>query len=219
MDKIVFQAENRKVIGKKVKQLRLEGKLPAVIYGKNQEPIPILLDHKEATLKLRDVSRASILTIDVDGKEYTALVRDRQREVISAEYIHIDFLAISMTETVRTQLNVFVVGVSPAVEEFMAVVMTGTTSIEVEALPTDLPESISLDVSVLESVGDTILVRDLELPKGVSCLNEPDEMLVVIASQAAEEVLEVEEELEEDLDAEPEVVGEGEEEDEAEDAE
>ena len=211
MDRIVFHAENRKVIGKKVKNLRREGKLPAVIYGKNQEPVPILLDHKEATRILRDVSRASILTIDVEGKEYTALVRDRQREVISAEYIHIDFLAISMTETVRTQLNVFVVGESPAVEEFMAVVMTGTTSIEVEALPTDLPESISLDISVLENVGDTILVRDLELPKGVSCLNEPDEMLVVIASQAAEEVVE-EEEIDEDLELEPEVVGEGEEE-------
>ena len=212
MDRIVFKAENRKVIGKKVKNLRLEGKLPAVIYGKNQEPVPILLDHKEATRMLRDVSRASILTIDVEGKEYTALVRDRQREVISAEYIHIDFLAISMTETVRTQLNVFVTGVSPAVEEFMAVVMTGTTSIVVEALPTDLPESISLDISVLENVGDTILVRDLELPKGVSCLNELDEMLVVIASQAAEEVVEEEEELEDELGLEPEVVGEGEEE-------
>ena len=170
-----------------------------------------MLDHKEATRILRDVSRASILTIDVEGKEYTALVRDRQREVISAEYIHIDFLAISMTETVRTQLNVFVVGESPAVEEFMAVVMTGTTSIEVEALPTDLPESISLDISVLENVGDTILVRDLELPEGVTCLNEPDEMLVVIASQAAEEIIE-EEEIDEDLDMEPEVVGDEEEE-------
>ena len=210
MDRIVFHAENRKVIGKKVKNLRREGKLPAVIYGNNEEPVPILLDHKEPPASC-GIIRASILTIDVEGKEYTALVRDRQREVISAEYIHIDFLAISMTETVRTQLNVFVVGESPAVEEFMAVVMTGTTSIEVEALPTDLPESISLDISVLENVGDTILVRDLELPKGVSCLNEPDEMLVVIASQAAEEVVE-EEEIDEDLELEPEVVGEGEEE-------
>jgi large subunit ribosomal protein L25 len=218
MDRIVFKAENRKVIGKKVKTLRREGKLPAVIYGKNQEPVPILLDHKEASRMLRDVSRASILTIDVEGKEYTTLVRDRQREVISAEYIHIDFLAISLTETVRTQVNVFVVGESSAVTEFNAVVMTGTTSIEVEALPTDLPDSISLDISVLKNVGDTILVRDLELPKGVSCLNEPDEMLVVIASQAAEEVLEVEEELEAELDVEPEVVGEGEEEEEEEEA-
>lgn len=212
MDRIVFKAENRTLTGKKVKHLRREGKLPAVIYGKNQEPIPILLDHKETTLLLRNVSRASILTIDVEGKEFTCLVRDRQREVISAEYIHIDFLAISMTETVRTQLNVFLVGESPAVEEFKAVVMTGTTSIDVEALPTDLPESISLDISKLENVGDTILVRDLVLPNGVSCLNEPDEMLVVIASQAAEEVLEVEEEFGDDLDIEPEVVGEDEEE-------
>jgi large subunit ribosomal protein L25 len=211
MDKIVIEATGRDVIGKKVKLLRNEGKLPAVIYGKDQEPIAITLDHKSATRILRDVSRASVLTIDVEGKEYTALVRDRQREVLSGEYIHVDFLAISLTETVRTQVNIFIDGVSPAVEEFMAVVMTGLDSIEVEALPTDLPESITVDISGLENIGDTILVRDLVLPKGVECLSEPDDMLVVITAQAAEEVLDEVEELEEDLDLEPEVIGDEEE--------
>jgi large subunit ribosomal protein L25 len=217
MDKIIIEATRRDVIGKKVKQLRREGKLPAIIYGKDQEPVPILLNHKEATRILRDVSRASVLSIDVEGEEYTALVRDRQREVISAEYIHVDFLAISMTETVRTQVNIFIEGVAPAVETYLGVVMTGLDSIEVEALPADLPDSITLDISSLENIGDTILVRDLVLPKGVECLNEPDEMLVVITAQAAEEVLEeVEEELVEDLDMEPEVIEKGKEEEEGE---
>lgn len=214
MDRIVIDATRRDVIGKKVKQLRREGKLPAIIYGKGQDPLPILLDHKEATRILRDVSRASVLTINVEGDEFTALVRDRQREVLSAEYIHVDFLAISLTEKVRTQVNVFIEGIAPAVEEYMGVVMTGLDSIDVEALPTDLPDSITVDISGLETIGDTILVRDLVLPQGVECLSEPDEMLVVIAAQAAEEILEEEEELEEDLDMEPEVIGEeGEEED------
>jgi large subunit ribosomal protein L25 len=215
MDKIIVKATRRDVIGKKVKVLRREGKLPAIIYGKDQEPVPILLEHKEATRILRDVSRASVLTIDVEGEEYTALVRDRQREVISAEYIHVDFLAISMTETVRTQVNIFIEGESPAVKEFDAIVMTGADNIEVEALPTDLPDSITVDVSILTNIGDTILVRDLVLPNGVECLSEPDEMLVVIASQIAEEEEEVEE-LEEDLDMEPEVIGEDQEDEEGE---
>jgi large subunit ribosomal protein L25 len=208
MDKIIIEATRREVIGKKVKQLRREGKLPAIIYGKDQDPLPIVLDHKSATRTLRDVSRASVLTINVDGKDFTALVRDRQREVLSGEYIHVDFLAISLTEKVRTQVNVFVEGIAPAVEEFMGVVMTGLDSIEVEALPTDLPESITVDISSLENIGDTILVRDLELPSGVECLSEPDDMIVVITAQAAEEILEEEEELEEEFDVEPEVIGE-----------
>jgi large subunit ribosomal protein L25 len=216
MDKIIIEANHREVIGKKVKQLRREGKLPAIIYGKDQTPVPIVLDHKETTRIMRDVSRSSVLTINVDGEDFTVLVRDRQREVLSGEFIHVDFLAISMTEKVRTQVNVFVEGEAPAVEEFLGVVMTGSDSIEVEALPADLPDSITLDLSVLENIGDTILVRDLVLPKGVECLNEPDEMLVVITAQAAEEVLDEVEELEEDLDMEPEVIGEGEEEEESE---
>jgi large subunit ribosomal protein L25 len=213
MDKIIVKATRRELIGKKVKQLRREGKLPAIIYGKDQEPVPILLEHKEATRILRDVSRASVLTIDVEGEEYTALVRERQREVISAEYIHVDFLAISMTETVRTQVNIFIEGESPTVKEFSAIVMTGADSIEVEALPSDLPDSITVDISGLTSIGDTILVRDLVLPKGVECLSEQDEMLVVIASQFVEEE-EEEEVLEEDLDMEPEVIEKGKEEEE-----
>ena len=211
MDRILIEATRRDVIGKKVKQLRHEGKLPGIIYGKGREPLPILLDHKTATKTLRDVSRASVLTIDVGGEEITALVRDRQREVLSGEYIHVDFLAISLTEKVRTQVNVFIEGVAPAVEEFMGVVMTGLDSIDVEALPTDLPESITVDISSLENIGDTILVRDLVLPSGVECLTEPDDMIVVITAQAAEEILEEEEELEEELDMEPEVIGEDEE--------
>jgi large subunit ribosomal protein L25 len=216
MDKIVIEATRRDVIGKKVKQLRREGKLPAIIYGKDQEPLPIVLDHRTATRTLNSVSRASVLTIDVGGEEYTALVRDRQREVLSGDYIHVDFLAISLTETVRTQVNVFIEGDSPAVKEFSAIVMTGLDSIEVEALPTDLPESIVVDISSLENIGDTISVGDLVLPKGVECLNELEEMLVVISAPTVEEIVEEEEELEEDLDLEPEVIEKGKEEEEEE---
>jgi large subunit ribosomal protein L25 len=98
-------------------------------------------------------------------------------------------------------------------KEFDAIVMTGADNIEVEALPSDLPDSITVDISGLTNIGDTILVRDLVLPKGVECLSEPDEMLVVIASQFVEEE-EEEEVLEEDLDMEPEVIEKGKEEEE-----
>ena len=91
--------------------------------------------------------------------------------------------------------------------------MTGADSVEVEALPGDLPESLTVDVSALTSIGDTITVADLDLPKGVSILSEPTEMLAVITLPAAEIVEEVEEDLELlDEDAEPEVIGEEDEE-------
>jgi len=208
MDRIKLEAERRNVIGKKVKVLRREGLLPAVIYGKHMDPLPIVLDLRATTKILREVSRATILTIDVEGEEFTTLVRERQRGILSGEYEHIDFMAISMTETVRTQVNVFVEGQSPAEEEFGAVVMTGADNIEVEALPGDLPESLTVDVSVLTNIGDTITVADLVLPKGVTVLSDPTEMLAVLTVPVAELMEEEEEEeLELDEDMEPEVIG------------
>jgi large subunit ribosomal protein L25 len=207
MDRVKLEASRRDVIGKKVKVLRREGKLPAVIYGKHMEPLPIVLDLRSTTKLLREVSRATILTIDVDGEEFTTLVRERQRGILSGIYEHIDFLAISMTETVRTQVNVFVEGKSPAEEAFGAIVMTGADSIEVEALPGDLPESLTVDVSGLVNIGDTITVADLVLPKGVTVLSDLSEMLAVITVPAAEVMEEVEEELEEEEGVEPEVIG------------
>lgn len=217
MDRIKLNAKRREVIGKKVKVLRREGKLPAIIYGKSQEPLPIVLDLRDTTKILREASRATVLTIDVDGEEFTALVRERQRGILTGDYEHIDFLAISMTETVRTQVNIFVEGTSPAEEEFGAIVMTGASSVEVEALPNDLPESLTVDVSGLTSIGDTITVADLVLPKGVDVLTDPEEMLAVIthAVQIVEEEEEEGEE-EEDFDAEPEVIGRDEDEEEEE---
>jgi large subunit ribosomal protein L25 len=213
MDTIKLEASRRTVIGKKVKVLRREGKLPAIIYGMDMEPLPIVLDLPTTTKILRGVSQATILTIDVDGEEHTVLVRDRQRGILTGLYEHIDFLAISMTETVRTQVNVFIEGTSPAEKEFGAIIMTGSDSVEVEALPGDLPESLVVDVSSLAGIGDTFTVADLELPKGVEILSDPTEMLAVITMPAA--ALAEEEELDEELldeDAEPEVIGEDEDE-------
>lgn len=215
MDKIILKASRRDVIGKKVKVLRREGKLPAVIYGYNMEPLPILLDLRETTKQLREVSRATVLTVDVSGDKHTVLVRERQRGVLSGLYEHIDFLAISMTETVRTEVNIFVEGSSPAEEEFGAIIMTGADSVEVEALPGDLPESLIVDVSSLTGIGDTITVADLVLPKGVTVLSDSSEMLAVVtlpAQALAEEEEELEDEFDEDV--EPEVIGREEDEDE-----
>jgi large subunit ribosomal protein L25 len=215
MDKIILTASRRDVIGKKVKVLRREGKLPAVIYGQKIEPVPISLDLRDTTKLLREVSQATVLTVQVDGEDFTVLVRERQRGVLTGLYEHIDFLAISMTETVRTEVNVFVEGESPAEEEFGAIIMTGADSVEVEALPGDLPESLIVDVSALTGIGDTITVADLALPKGVTVLSDMTEMLAVV-TMPAQALAEAEEEVEDelDLDVEPDVVGQEDEEEE-----
>ncbi len=141
MEKVVLKAEKRDVLGKQVKALRRAGKLPAVIYGRRTEPISILLDAHTASLTLGKLTSSSLVTIDLDGQEYPSLVREKQRDYIKNRLLHVDFLAVSLTESLRASVAVNFVGVSPAVKDFNAVLVTNLQSLEVECLPADLPEA------------------------------------------------------------------------------
>jgi len=212
MEKIVLNAEKRKIIGKHVKSLRREGKVPAIIYGSDLESLPITLDMRDTTNTLNKVSGSSILTINVDGEEHATLVREIQQDYIKGTLLHVDFLAISMKEKLRTDVSISLVGEAPVLEEFSAMIMSGIDQIEVECLPQDLPEVIEVDVSHLEELGQVIYVKDIPAIPDVEFLTDPEE-LVAVASAIKEEVVEVEEEeelLEEaELGAEPEVIEQG----------
>jgi len=212
MEKIVLNAEKRKIIGKHVKSLRQEGKVPAIIYGSDLESLPITLDMRDTTNTLNKVSGSSILTINVDGKEHATLVREIQQDYIKGTLLHVDFLAISMKEKLRTDVSISLVGEAPVLEEFSAMIMSGIDQIEVECLPQDLPEVIEVDVSHLEELGQVIYVKDIPAIPDVEFLTDPEE-LVAVASAIKEEVVEVEEEeelLEEaELGVEPEVIEQG----------
>ncbi len=192
---VTLDATRRDVTGKKVKVLRREGKLPAVIYGSGLEPAPILLDMRTATKTLRDVTMSTLVNINLDGKEHTTLVRERQYDVIKRELSHIDFLAVSMTETLKASVSLRLVGLAPAIKEFNAMIMQELESLEVEALPGDLPESIDIDVSGLAELGSNITVADLDLGSKVSVL--ADSEMVIAVAIAATRMEEEEEEVEE----------------------
>ncbi len=178
MEKVVIKATKRDVSGKQVKALRRSGKLPAVIYGRRTEPVSITLDSHSASLALSKVGSSSLITIDVDGTEYPALVRERQRDYIKDRLIHVDFLAVSLTEKIRAEVRIELAGVSPAVKDSDAVLVTGLHTLSVECLPADLPDHVSVDIAPLAKVGDSIHVRDISLGDKVQILDDGDEMIV-----------------------------------------
>ena len=188
MEKVVLQATKRDVTGKQVGALRRAGKLPAVIYGRRTEPVNIVLDAHSATLALGKVGSSTLVTIAVDGKEYPALVREKQRNYIKGSLIHVDFLAVSLTEKIRAEVRIELTGVSPAVKDFNAVLVTGLHTLSVECLPTDLPDHVAVDISSLAEVGDGIHVKDVIVPENVRVLDDPDEMVVVTTFAKEEEV-------------------------------
>ena len=210
MSKILLNAEPRVVVGKQVKQLRREGKLPGVIYGYKIEPKAITLDLRDATKILSSVTSSSLVNIVLEGKEYPTLVREKQIDFILGTLKHIDFQAVSLSEKIRAAVTITFEGEAPAVKEFQAVLTTGLSQIEVEAFPQDLPEGFTVNISGLENLGDAIYVKDIEMPENVDLLSNPEEMIVLASTTklAEEEVEEVEEELEEEV-SEPEVIEKG----------
>lgn len=187
MEKVVLNATKRDVIGKQVKALRREGKLPAVIYGRHTDPVNVNLDAHSASLVLAKLTSSSLVTLNVDGTEYPALVREKQRDYIKNRLLHVDFLAVSMTETLRTNVRVSFVGVSGAVKDYNAVLVHNLEQLEVECLPTDLPERIEVDIAVLKRPGEGIRVRDVTVADNVRILNDPDTMVAVATFAKVEE--------------------------------
>jgi large subunit ribosomal protein L25 len=188
MEKLVINAEKREVTGKKVGVLRREGKLPGVIYGHHYDAQPILMDLKDATKVLLQTTASTIINLVLDGKEHAALVREKQKDYLRNQFIHVDFQAVSLNEKLRARVSIELTGVAPAIRNFNGVVVEGLTSINVEALPSDLPERFVVDVSHLENIGDAIYLKDLNIPASVELLEDPDEMVVLITAPAAEEV-------------------------------
>jgi large subunit ribosomal protein L25 len=217
MEKIIIEAKKRKETGKLVKKLRREGFIPAIVYGHNQDPLPISLEKRSATLILNKVSGSTVLTLKVDGKEYSTLVRDVQRDHLRNEFLHLDFLAISLTEKLRTAVSITLIGDAPVLKEYECLIVAGITEVEVEALPQDLPETIEVDLSGLMEIGDAIYLKDVPAPANVEILTDAEE-LIAIASAVKEEVVEEEVEaiLEGEETGEPEVIEHGKEEEEEE---
>jgi large subunit ribosomal protein L25 len=191
MEMEVLKATKRIVTGKQVRQLRRSGKLPAVIYGHHVEPVAITLDARDATLALTRVSSSTLITINVEGTEYPTLVREKQRDYIKNVLTHVDFLAVSLKEKLRAEVSIELVGLSPAVKDFNAILVNGLTSVTVECLPGDLPEKFVVDISGLAVIGNGIHVRDVPAPENVRIIDDPDEMIVVATAPAKEEVVEV----------------------------
>ncbi|HHH82579.1 MAG TPA: 50S ribosomal protein L25 [Chloroflexi bacterium] len=208
MEKIQIKASPRSILGKQVKVLRRQGKLPAVVYGAGIEPIPLELDARDAARVMAQVGSSTLIDLEVDGKTYKALVREVQRDVITKEMIHLDFLNVAMDVKIKTVVPVELVGEAPAVRDLGGVLVTGLSEIEVEALPSDLPDRITVDLEALQDFNDSITVGDLYLGEGVTVLTDPDEAIANVVYQTMEEeIVEVEEELVAEV--EPEVVERG----------
>ncbi|MDZ4771056.1 MAG: 50S ribosomal protein L25 [Chloroflexota bacterium] len=179
-DTYTLDAQSRTVTGKKVGQLRVQGLVPAVIYGAKIQPIHLQVPYRALELTLRKAGGTNLIDVNIDGSVQTVLARSVQRDVIRGSILHVDFLAIDKSVKIATDIPVHLVGESPAVNNRQGVLQHDLMVLHVEALPGDLIDQVTIDISNLKLYGDHITVADLKLPSGVTALVEPSAVIVRI---------------------------------------
>ena len=214
-------AEVRDATGKgAARKLRAAGRIPAVVYGRGTESRAISVDPKALVqlLQKSDAGMNTLIELSVDGTAKTVLVKELQRDPVRGRPLHTDFYLVDLDQKVEVSVPIHLTGRAPGVE-LGGILDHPLREIELECLPRAIPESIDVDVSALD-VGDSIHVRDLELPEGVSVQSDVNLAVasvvapVVVEEPVAEEVEEGEEavaEGEEDAAAAPAESAEGEE--------
>lgn len=200
---IVLEATKRETVGKKVRHLRREGLVPGVLYGPGFESIEVQMPWTELRLALRDAGGSSIIELKVDGESYNALVRHVHRAPVRGDVLHVDFYRVRMDVVIRTEVPVVLVGEADKLDDQGGMVMQEMNSIEVECLPTVLPQHIEVDISGLAEIGAMITVADLPVLEGVTYLADPEALVLGTTYASA---LQSEEEGEFEGSSEPELI-------------
>ena len=177
----------REVLGKKVRALRREGLTPANIYGPKVESTAVQVLTEELRHVLKTAGRNDIVYLRLDGDEpRPTFVRDIQQNPVTDAILHVDFFQISLRDKVRADVPIHLVGLSPAVDTFGGILMHGLDHVTVEALPTEVPSFLELDVSPLVEINQALHVSDLELPEDVTLLTDPEQVVAKVAPPAVE---------------------------------
>ena len=184
----VVAAEPREVVGKKVSVLRRQGILPAVVYGSDTASKPIQMDAREFDVLRRTVARNAIVDLKVgSGKATPVLLQGIHEHPVRRNPMHVDFLVVSMTEELTVDVPVNYMGDSTAADKLGGTLLHLRESVQIRALPTDLPASIDLDISPLDSFEAVLHVSDLVVPPAVTILSDPEEALARVQPPRVEE--------------------------------
>jgi large subunit ribosomal protein L25 len=200
MERMELRTTGRTVTGKKVKRLRSDGWIPAVLYGPDTPSRTIQVESRSLLKALRQAGSTTLLNLYVDdqAKPHLVLAREMQHEPLTGSLQHVDFFQVRLTEKVRTNPRLELVGESPLVKAGGAVMVQILDQVEVECLPTDLISSIQVDLSGLESLDDSIFVGDLPIPPAVTVMADPQDIVIsLVAPRLVREEEEEEEVLEE----------------------
>ncbi len=203
-DRAVIVAAPRTVLGKQVKQLRRNGRLPANVYGKGLPSVAIDLEAREFNRNIKATGLRSMFELAIDGEKAAryVIIRGMTRKGGTGEPIHIDFFQVDPNRPINANVPLHLVGESPAVRDLAGTLIQSLDIVAVKCLPLAIPDSIPVDVTSINSFDASVTVADAQVPEGVEILTEGSIVVATVAPprirlEAGEEGAEEEAEAEE----------------------
>ena len=192
MNREELKVSHRDILGKKVRFLRREGLTPVNVYGPKIESLPLQV---ETSLLKRLIARAGMnalinLKVDAARKPRTVMIRDIERDPLTQELLHVGFFQVEMTHKVKVEVPLLFIGEAPAAKSSRVMLIENLTTLQVEALPADLPRNIEVDLSVLEEVDQAIHVRDLAVDQSFEVVTDPDQVVARVMESKVEKLVE-----------------------------
>jgi len=187
MKKYILLATKRDLVGRKVKNLRAKGEIPATVYGKDVKSVSVAVSSDAFAKIFAEAGETGLVELSLGGETRPVLVHTVQKDPVKGHVLHVEFYQVNLKQKVKTNVPVEFTGEAPAVTGKVGVLLTLIDEVEVEALPTDLPEKILVDVSKLAEIDQEVKVGDIPIPAGVTLLTAPDQSVVRVGSLISKE--------------------------------
>ncbi|OGK10730.1 hypothetical protein A2767_06980 [Candidatus Roizmanbacteria bacterium RIFCSPHIGHO2_01_FULL_35_10] len=187
--KLTLIVTPRTVFGKKLNKLRKEGNIPANIYGQDFKSQSVTAVFKDFTKTYKIAKETGVVFLDLDKKELPVLIKNVQRHPVNDNILHIDFRKIDLKQKIQTEVPIKVIGQSEAVSVKAGVLLTQAESLLVEALPTDIPQQIEIDITSLKEIGQEYKVSNLPKSDKFEVKDDQNKVIVSIVQHKEEEIL------------------------------
>lgn len=187
MQKYNIKAEKRTIVGKQVKKLRKQGLLPVSVFGKDVKSEALSVPVKEFMTIFNKAGETGLVELGYEGKTQHVLISHVQIHPLSRLPLHAELHAVKLTDKIKANVPVHIEGEAPVVKDGIGVILQTLNEVEVEALPANLPESITVNVEALSEVGQQIKVADLKVSKEVEILTDREETVVNVGAAVSED--------------------------------
>ncbi len=194
MEQIELQVANREILGKKVRFLRRKGIIPTHLFGHDVESAALQCDAAQLKQVLAQAGQTRLINLKIDKakKPRNVVVREIQKDPLTGELLHVDFYQVRMTEKIKVEVPIVLVGEAPALKSKENMLFQELNSLTIECLPNQIPARVELDMSPLTEAGRAIQVKDIMLDEEITVFNDSEHIVVKISLRPLEKIEEVE---------------------------